>query len=118
MTPDLSAPLSVDAVSKSYDGKHKVLDGVSFALKPGEAGVAADQPHNIVYAIHVLTEEPTLEIRREMFLNALQRGQFSDLMGFAAIEKRADIQALFDDLEKHFSVKWIRSPSFGRGGEE
>jgi hypothetical protein len=107
--PEFSQPNGIPMAGKEF------METV-FALKPGEAGVAADQPHNIVYAIHVLTEEPTLEIRREMFLNALQRGQFSDLMGFAAIEKRADIQALFDDLEKHFSVKWIRPPNFGRGG--
>ena len=36
MNADLSSPLVVDAVSKSYDGKHQVLDGVSFSLKPGE----------------------------------------------------------------------------------
>lgn len=109
--PEFSQPSGIPMAGKEF------MESV-FSLKPGEAGVAVDQPHNVVYAVHVLAEEPSLEIRREMFLNALQRGQFSDLMGFASIEKRADIQTLFDDLEKHFSVKWIRSPSFGRGGDE
>ena len=109
--PEFSQPNGIPMAGKEF------METV-FSLKPGESGVAADQPHNVVYAVHVIAEEPSLEIRREMFANALQRGQFSDLMGFASIEKRADIQALFDDLEKHFSVKWIRPPSFGRGGEE
>lgn len=109
--PELSQPTGIPMAGKEF------MDAV-FSLQPGESGVAVDQSHNVVYAVHVLTDEPSLEIRREMFLNALQRGQFSDLMGFASIEKRADIQTLFDDLEKHFSVKWIRTPSFGRGGEE
>jgi hypothetical protein len=93
------------------------MDAV-FALKAGEAGVAGDQPHNVVYAVHVLADEPSLEIRREMFLNALQRGMMSDLMGFAGIEKQMEMQSLFDDLEKHFNVKWTRAINSGRGGDE
>ncbi len=35
MTSDLSAPLVIDTICKSY-GAHQVLDGISFDLKPGE----------------------------------------------------------------------------------
>jgi len=109
--PEYSQPNGIPMAGKEF------MDKV-FSLKPGESGVTVDQPHNVVYVVHVLGDEPSLEIRREMFLSALQRGQFTDLMGFATIEKRGDMQSLFDDLEKHFSVKWGRSPSFGGGGDE
>ena len=109
--PRLSQPNGIPMAGKEF------MDAV-FALKAGEAGVAVDQPHNVVYAVHVLADEPSLEIRREMFLNALQRGTMSDLMGFAGIEKQGEMQSLFDDLEKHFNVKWTRAINSGRGGEE
>ena len=109
--PRYSQPNGIPMAGKEF------MDAV-FALKAGEAGVAVDQPHNVVYAVHVLADEPTLEIRREMFLNALQRGTMSDLMGFAGIEKRSEMESLFDDLEKHFGVKWTRAINTGRGGEE
>lgn len=109
--PRLSQPNGIPMAGKEF------MDAV-FALKPGEAGVAVDQPHNVVYAVHVLADEPSLEIRREMFLNALQRGMMSDLMGFAGMEKQMEMQSLFDDLEKHFNVKWTRAVNSGRGEEE
>lgn len=109
--PEFSQPNGIPMAGKEFMEK-------VFSLKPGEAGVAVDQPHNVVYAVRVLAEQPSLEIRREMFVTALQRGQFSDLTAFASLEKRGEMQSLFDDLEKHFSVKWMRPASFGRGGDE
>jgi hypothetical protein len=109
--PRYSQPNGIPMARKEF------MDAV-FALKAGEAGVAVDQPHNVVYAVHVLADEPSLEIRREMFLNALQRGMMSDLMGFAGMEKQMEMQSLFDDLEKHFNVKWMQAVNSGRGGEE
>ncbi|MGI8980442.1 MAG: hypothetical protein ACR2FY_14535 [Pirellulaceae bacterium] len=109
--PEFSQPNGIPMAGKEFMEK-------VFSLKPGEAGVAVDQPHNVVYAVRVLGEQPSLEIRREMFVTALQRGQFSDLTAFASLEKRGEMQSLFDDLEKHFSVKWMRPASFGRGGDE
>ncbi len=109
--PEYSQPNGIPLAGKEF------MD-VVFSLKPGEAGVALDQPHNVVYVIHVLADEPSLEIRREMFLSAMQRGSMSDLMRFAGLEKQGEMQSLFDDLEKHFSVKWTRNANLGRGGDE
>ncbi len=109
--PEFSQPNGIPMAGKEFMEK-------VFSLKPGEAGVAVDQPHNVVYAVRVLGEQPSLEIRREMFVTALQRGQLSDLMAFAGLEKRGDMQSLFDDLAKHFSVKWMRLADSGRGGVE
>ncbi len=109
--PEFSQPNGIPMAGKEFMEK-------VFSLKPGDAGVAVDQPHNVVYAVRVLGEQPSLEIRREMFVTALQRGQFSDLMAFASLEKRGDMQSLFADLRKHFSVKWMRQADSGRGGDE
>ena len=67
--------------------------------------------------MRVLGDEPSLEIRREMFLSALQRGRMSDLMAFATMEHGREIQGLFDDLEKHFNVKWASTANAGAGEE-
>ena len=108
--PEFSRPNGVPLAGKEF------MDAV-FSLKPGEAGIAPDQPHKVVYAVRVLGDEPSLEIRREMFLSALQRGRMSDLMAFASMEHGREAQGLFDDLEKHFNVKWMRAINTGDGGE-
>lgn len=104
--PEFSRPIGIPMAGKEF------MDAV-FNLKPGEAGIAPDQPHKVVYAVRVLGDEPSLEIRREMFLSALQRGRMSDLMAFATMEHGREIQGLFDDLEKHFNVKWARTANAG-----
>lgn len=108
--PEFSRPIGIPLAGKEF------MDTV-FNLKPGEAGIAPDQPHKVVYAVRVLGDEPSLEIRREMFLSALQRGRMSDLMAFATMEHGREIQGLFDDLEKHFNVKWARTANTGVGEE-
>ena len=108
--PDFSRPAGIPMAGKEF------MDAV-FNLHPGEAGVAPNQPHAYVYVIRVVADEPSLDIRREMFLSALQRREMSDLMAFASIEHSREFQGLFDDLEQHFDVKWTRVASFGNEGE-
>jgi hypothetical protein len=109
--PEFSQPNGIPMAGKEFMEK-------VFSLKPGEAGVAVDQPHNVVYVVLVQGDQPSLEIRREMFVTALQRGQFSDLMAFARLEKSGEMQSLLRELDKHFGVKWMRAPDSGRGGDE
>lgn len=102
----LSRPTGIPMAGKEF------MDAV-FSLKPGESGVAPNQPHTYVYAVRVLAEEPSLEIRREMFLSALQRGGMSDLLFFASMQHNREFQGIFEDLEKRYSVTWMRPVNMG-----
>jgi hypothetical protein len=70
------------------------VDGVDFAgqefmqsvmaLKPGEVGVAVNQPHTVVYVVRIVSESPPEEALREMFL---QTGNSMELQQVAQMER-------------------------------
>lgn len=101
MPPQYSDVTGVTLAGKEF------MDAV-FALEPGQVGVAVNQPHSVVYVVRVMKDEPSLEIRREMFYSSLQRGAQSDLAVYAGIERYRSFQGLFDDLEKQYEVTWTR----------
>ncbi|MEX2026106.1 MAG: hypothetical protein WEH44_02380, partial [Pirellulaceae bacterium] len=84
-----------------------------FRLKAGQAGVAVDQPHKIVYVVRVVAEEPTLDIRREMFLAGMQAGMFGDLISYARMASREVMGEAVAELRTEYQLKWLETAQYG-----
>jgi hypothetical protein len=84
-----------------------------FRLKVGETGVAVDQPHRTVYVVRVVAQEPSLDIRREMFLAGMQAGMFGDLISYARMASRDAMGEAVEELREEYKLKWVESPRFG-----
>ncbi len=77
-----------------------------FALGVGEIGVAVNHPQSVVYVVRVLSESPTLEARRQEFLESHLNFQTYHVAMSEAEQVFAD---WYRDLEKEYGVKWNRS---------
>ena len=86
-----------------------------FALHVGQTGVAINQPHTTVYVVHIVAEEPALDIRREMFLSSLQAGIFGDLARYAIMERQHLASDIIEGLQKEYQLVWVESPRFEAG---
>ena len=85
-----------------------------FSLNVGQTGVAINQPHNTVYVVRILGEEPSLDIRREMFLSSLQAGFNGNLARYAAEENQQLAAEVFEGVEKEYDFKWVGTLRFDR----
>lgn len=74
-----------------------------FSLDAGETGVAVNQPETHVYVVHILSESPSEEIRRETFLIS---GITPDVQGMAMGEFATLWQSWYADLEREMQVEW------------
>lgn len=83
-----------------------------FRLKVGQAGVAVDRPHKTVYVVRLVAQEPTLDIRREMFLAGMQAGMFGDLISYARMASRDVMGEAVAELRKEYQLKWLDSARF------
>ncbi|MDA1052484.1 MAG: hypothetical protein O3C40_18665 [Planctomycetota bacterium] len=74
-----------------------------FSLKPGEVGVAVDQPQAMVYVVRIAAETPSEEILKEQFLASGVTPEMSQI-AYSEIE---DVwQDWYKDLEQEMNVKW------------
>ena len=83
-----------------------------FELEVGKAGVAVDQPHRTVYVVRAAAHEPSLDIRREMFLSGMQAGMFGDLHSFARLASRDVMGDAIEELRKEYQLKWVETPRY------
>jgi hypothetical protein len=98
--PSLSSVTGVD-----YAG-HEFMEGV-FALNPGETGIAPNQPHDKVFVVRVLSQEPTDDILKEQFLES---GLNFQMMSVAQREMFRTSLEWYEGLEKEMDLVWVRPP--------
>jgi len=77
-----------------------------FALKPGETGVAVNQPQAIVYVVRVISEPRNEAQRRTEFME--RRGGGIDAMYAHAATVYEVMQDWRKDLEKEMKLEWHR----------
>jgi hypothetical protein len=105
--PELSFIASVDMAGMEFME-------AAFALNVGEAGVAVNQPHSVVYVVHVVEQSPSTEALLDQFANSQGSQGQSDFMERFAITQiaRTDLQIAYQDwmsdLEREFDVKRMR----------
>ena len=83
-----------------------------FALAPGETGTAPNQPHTRVYVVRVVSQVPSDEILRTMFLES---GMNRQLMSVAQGETLNTVVEWYEGLEREMNLVWERPPSSQRG---
>ena len=78
-----------------------------FALQPGQAGLAPNQPRTKVYVVRVLGQEPDEETLRQRFLES---GYNNFVLMLAQLEARQAAVNWYRGLEQQYQVKWLRPP--------
>jgi hypothetical protein len=78
-----------------------------FALNPGDTGIAPNQPHDKVFVVRVLSQEPTDDILKEQFLES---GLNFQLMNVAQREMFRTSIEWYEGLEKDMNLVWVRPP--------
>lgn len=85
-----------------------------FGLKVGETGVAINQPHTTVHVVRIVAEEPSLDIRREMFLSSMEASARGDLARYAAIERMRLLSKMIEELLRtEYQLEFVESPQGG-----
>jgi hypothetical protein len=95
-SPTLSAVDGVEAAGNEF------MKSV-FSLKPGEVGVAVDQPQAMVYVVRIAAETPSEDMLKEQFL---QSGVTPEISQIAFMEVEDVWQNWYKDLEEEMKVKW------------
>jgi hypothetical protein len=78
-----------------------------FALSPGQTGIAPNQPHDTVYVVRVVAQEPTDDILKEQFLES---GLNFQTMNVAQNEMMRTSIEWYEQLEKEMDLVWVRPP--------
>lgn len=102
--PEMSPVAGIELAGREF------MQGV-FALVPGQAGVAPNQPHSRVYVVRAVSQEPDDERLRTQFSEM----GFNQLVLMLANGDRqyAFIQTV-RNIEDQYEVKWLRPPHFER----
>ena len=99
-SPSLSAVPGIDLAGVEF------MEAV-FSLQPGQTGVAPNQSHRTLYVVRVVSQEPTDDVLKEMFLESglsrpVQMVAQSDLMQTG--------REMFAGLNKEMDLVWERPP--------
>ncbi|MFM8413935.1 MAG: hypothetical protein ACKOCX_04335 [Planctomycetota bacterium] len=79
-----------------------------FALQPGEAAVAFNEPETICYAIRLVSFEPAEETLRERFVDASADPR---RLAMLAEDETRDVRNRWvEGIEKRYGVQWKRDP--------
>jgi len=92
--PALSA---VDGVQSAGEDFMKSV----FALQPGQAGVAVNQPQDTVYVVRMVEQSPDDEVLKQQFLAS---GVTNEVAQMAFVELGQLWQSWYDDLEREMKV--------------
>mgnify|MGYP000713562017 CR=1 FL=1 len=98
--PELSPVPGIDLAGQEF------MQSV-FALQPGQAGLAPNQPRTKVYVVRVLGQEPDEETLRQRFLES---GYNNFVLMLAQLEARQAAVNWYRGLEQQYQVKWLRPP--------
>jgi hypothetical protein len=98
--PELSPVPGIDLAGQEF------MQAV-FALRPGQTGIAVNQPRTKVYVVRVLGQEPDEETLRQRFLES---GYNNFVLMLAQLEARQAAVGWYRGLEERYQVKWLRPP--------
>ena len=104
-TSDPNSMPTLTEVSGVKDAGNDFMKSV-FALQPGQAGVAANQPLTIYYAVQVESEEPKPAELREQFLASMESPASANVYAMIGAYDNAGIgPAWFKELQTQFDFK-------------
>ena len=102
--PEFSTVENIELAGREF------MQGV-FALKPGETGVAPNQPHSRVYVIRVISQEPDDARLQALFAES---GANQQILMLAGGERQYTFMQSLRGIEDQYQVKWQRPPNDGR----
>ncbi len=104
-TSDPNAFPMLTEVSGVKDAGNEFMKAV-FALAPGQAGVAANQPLTVYYVVQVESDEPPQDKLREEFITSMETPAASNVYAMIAASDNAGIDtAWFKELENELDFK-------------
>jgi len=106
-------PPRLSDVKGVVDGGIEFMRGV-FRLRPGETGLAWNQPKTVVYVVRLVQYTPPENELWTRFLNTPAEAY----MGVARYDWATMFQTWKDDLDKQAGLKWHREAAPERGGEQ
>ncbi len=83
---------------------------VVFSLKPGETGVAPNQPETIYYVVQLQKTAPGNDLLRELFAGGSAQRSMPTIQALWRKERQPIMSQWMDDLDKEYSVEWKRDP--------
>jgi hypothetical protein len=97
------------------DGAGHDFREIMFRLRPGQVGVAVNQPQRTVYVIRLISEAPSEDVLRSSFLasNAptlISRGQTNPVGYLARNESDRLLGQWYQGLLKDIDFQWARDP--------
>ncbi len=102
--PEFSTVENIELAGREF------MQGV-FALKPGETGVAPNQPHSKVYVVRVISQEPDDARLQALFAES---GANQQILMLAGGERQYTFMKSLRGIEDQYQVKWQRPPNDGR----
>jgi hypothetical protein len=102
--PEFSTVEGIELAGREF------MQGV-FALKPGEAGVAPNQPHSRVYVVRAISQEPDDARLQALFAES---GANQQILMLAGGERQYTFMQSLRGIEDQYHVKWQRPPNDGR----
>jgi hypothetical protein len=97
------AELEISAVNGVEQAGEEFMRKV-FALDLGEVGVAENQPESFVYVVRIDSSAPSLDIRRQIFLNA----GLSDVVSSIINRNQGKLQnEWLADMNQQLKVTWV-----------
>ena len=100
--PQLSSVNGVEMVGEEF------MKSV-FALSANECGIAKNAPETLVYAVRVVEESPSINVRRQMFL---MTGQSQEVTSMAINEQMSTATDWIVDVEAEMKVVWKRPAQY------
>jgi hypothetical protein len=79
-----------------------------FSLRPGEVGVAFNEPKTVCYCIRLIDVEPPEETLKERFV--ARRGDPGMTAAAAQEARMRALRGWVGDLEARYGVEWLRKP--------
>ncbi|MFM7077372.1 MAG: hypothetical protein ACKO3G_15115, partial [Planctomycetaceae bacterium] len=79
-----------------------------FSLRPGEVGVAFNEPKDVCYCIRLIDVEPSEETLKERFVS--RRGDPGMAAAAAQEARMRALRGWVEDLEARYGVEWLRKP--------
>jgi hypothetical protein len=82
-----------------------------FRMKPDDVGVITDAGKLNVYVVRLVSEAPSGEIRRNVFLR--DRNWYETVVYMKEIERQEQLRSWYVELLQRKKVQWQREPSLG-----
>ncbi len=99
-SPSLSTVPGIDLAGVEF------MEAV-FSLQPSQTGVAPNQSHRTVYVVRIVSQQPTDDVLKEMFLES---GLSRPVQMVAQSDLARTGREMLDGIEKEMDLVWERPP--------